>query len=208
MIDRLPGSASHPGSRADGGGRRVLLMDRDGTINRSVGRGRYVGSWEEFDFREDTVEAMRHLAQDGFEFIVITNQAGIASGALDPRELESVHRRMVAELEREGITILDVYMCPDPVNSNSLRRKPAPGMFLEAAADHDLDLARTLYVGDDPRDCLAAMAAGCGMVFLAEAGADYGLPPSENHRSIHGSLLEALDEARRHYGVETPGGAP
>ena len=181
------------------GDRRVLLIDRDGTINRPVGCGRYVARWEDFEFREDTVEAMEVLAAEGFSFIVITNQAGIALGVVDPLEVDRIHRQMVTELARRGIPILNVYVCADHWDSGSARRKPAPGMFYEAAQDHALLLDRVLYVGDDLRDCQAAAAAGCGMVFLADEATRHDLPKSRYHQSVHASLLGAIDLIRAHH---------
>ncbi|MBI11298.1 MAG: hypothetical protein CMM55_17420 [Rhodospirillaceae bacterium] len=178
------------------GARKVLLIDRDGTINRSVGRGQYVSTWEEFEFREDTVEAMETLASEGYSFIVITNQAGIALGLVDPMEVDRIHEHMVVELAGRGIPVLDVYVCPDHWDSGSKRRKPAPGMFFEAAIDHALLLDRVLYIGDDIRDCQAAVAAGCGMVFLADEAMSHDLPVSRHHQSVHSSLLGALDAIR------------
>lgn len=189
------------------GGRRIVLMDRDGTINRPVGRGRYVESWEAFEFRDDTVEAMSSLSADGFDFLVITNQAGLALGVLDPAEVDRIHERMVQELSRLGVRVLATYLCGDHWDSGSLRRKPAPGMFHEAAGDHDLALDKVLYVGDDVRDCLAAAAAGCGMVFLADETPPEGLPENRRHQSVHGSLLEALAAVRGFYGVDDDGRA-
>ena len=178
------------------GARKVLFIDRDGTINRTVGRGRYVSTWEEFEFREDTVEAMEALASEGYSFIVITNQAGIALGVVDPMEVDRIHEQMVMELAGRGISVLGVYVCPDHWDSGSTRRKPAPGMFFEAARDHALLLDRMLYIGDDIRDCQAAAAAGCGMVFLADEVMSHDLPVSRHHQSVHSSLLGALDLIR------------
>jgi histidinol phosphatase-like enzyme len=59
-------------------------------------------------------------------------------------------------------------MSPHHWNENSFMRKPAPGMFFQAAKDFNLRMDRTMYIGDDERDCIAAENAGCGMVYLTE----------------------------------------
>mgnify|MGYP001587180265 CR=1 FL=1 len=184
---------------------KLLLMDRDGTINKSPGPGRYLECWKAFEFREDTVEAMSELALDGFLFIVITNQAGVARGMVDPDELEHIHRKMVVALSERGISVLEVYSCADHPDSGSVRRKPEPGMFLEAARDHGFRLEDVLYVGDDIRDCSAATAAGCGMVLLAEDYDREDLPPNPRHCSVRRSLVDALAEVQEFYspGLET-----
>ena len=101
---------------------KVLLMDRDGTINRSPGPGRYLDCWEAFEFREDTVEAMQELSLDGYSFIVITNQAGVARGIVEADEVERIHRNMVDALAVLGISVLEVYTCIDHPLSPSMNR--------------------------------------------------------------------------------------
>jgi len=183
-------------------GKRILLVDRDGTINRKAAPGEYVASRDQFEFIPETVAAMRELAVDGFRFIVITNQAGIALGTVDPIEVEAIHRSMVEDLFAEGIEVLDVYLSPDHWDSGSTTRKPAPGLFHAASSDHRFRLDRVLYVGDDERDCQAAANAGCGMVLIDDSGASSDLPANRRHHSAHRSLLEALPVIRDHYGVE------
>jgi histidinol phosphatase-like enzyme len=73
---------------------------------------------------------------------------------------------MVSELAALGIRVHAVYMSPHHWNENSFQRKPAPGMFFQAAKEHLIRLDHCLYIGDDERDCVAAANAGCGMVYL------------------------------------------
>ena len=181
--------------------KRILLIDRDGTINRKAAPGEYVATREQFEFIPETVAAMRQLAADGFRFIVITNQAGIALGTVDEREVGAIHREMVDQLATEGIEVLEVYLSPDHWDSGSTTRKPAPGLFHAASTDHRFRLDRVLYVGDDERDCRAAANAGCGMVFLDDGGSSADLPANRRHHSVHRNLLEALPVIRRHYGI-------
>jgi histidinol-phosphate phosphatase family protein len=148
--------------------KKILLIDRDGTINAKAPRGEYITNWGEFSWIPETLKAMMHLAKQGFKFIVITNQAGIARQMIAPEALEDIHRKMTSELNGLGVEVLKVYMCPDHWNDRSLMRKPAPGMFFQAALEFNLRMDRCLYVGDDERDCLAAASAGCGMVYLTD----------------------------------------
>lgn len=146
--------------------KKILLIDRDGTLNEKAPQGEYVSNWSEFKWIPSTYKALKILAEDGFKFIVITNQAGIARKMIEAKKVEEIHQQMTLELEKEGIQILKVYMSPHHWNENSFMRKPAPGMFFQAAKDFNLRMDRTLYIGDDERDCIAAKNAGCGMVYL------------------------------------------
>lgn len=179
--------------------KKILLVDRDGTISRPLARGQYVETWEQFEFVSETVQGLSELADDGFEFIVITNQAGIALGVVEEAEVNRIHENMTAELGRLGITVLDVYTSPDHWDSGSVMRKPAPGMFHLASDEHRFRLDRVLYVGDDIRDCQAAARAGCGMILLADDAEAGELPETPHHQSVHRSFVEALEMIRSHY---------
>jgi len=146
--------------------KKILLIDRDGTLNEKAPQGEYISNWSQFKWIPSTREALKILAEDGFQFIVITNQAGIARKMIESKKVEEIHQQMMLELEKEGIQILKVYMSPHHWNENSFMRKPAPGMFFQVAKDFNLRMDRTLYIGDDERDCIAAKNAGCGMVYL------------------------------------------
>jgi D-glycero-D-manno-heptose 1,7-bisphosphate phosphatase len=148
--------------------KKILLVDRDGTMNQKAPRGEYIAKWDQFQWISFAREALIQLAVEGFSFIVITNQAGIARKMIDPVDLEEIHQKLIDELKSVGVNVLKVYMCPHHWDENSFMRKPAPGMFFQAAKEFNLRLDHTLYVGDDERDCEAAINAGCGMVYISE----------------------------------------
>jgi histidinol-phosphate phosphatase family protein len=153
--------------------KKILLIDRDGVINEKAPKGEYIGRWSDFIFISDTVEGLKELSQEGFDFIIISNQAGIGRGVLSAASVDEINDRMKKYLEEQNIPIMGVYVCPHHWEDNCGCRKPAPGMFFQAAKEFSLRMDRCLYVGDDERDCQAAANAGCGMVYLAS----YDKPP-------------------------------
>jgi histidinol-phosphate phosphatase family protein len=146
--------------------KRLLIIDRDGTINVKPPRGEYVRGWEDFQPIDETVTAMRQLAEEGFRFIVVSNQAGIGRGVQTAAAVDAVNRRMVEVLRDQGIDVLDVYVCPHHWDDGCDCRKPEPGMFFRVSREHLVRMDRTVYVGDDPRDCRAAFNAGCLSVLI------------------------------------------
>ena len=146
--------------------KRVLMIDRDGTINKRAPRGEYIGSWSDFHWDLQTVEAMRQLAKKGFRFLVLSNQAGIARGMLKAKMVDEINTRMVSELRKQGVDVIDVYVCPHHWDEGCSCRKPNPGMFFKASRSHLLRMDRTVYVGDDPRDSRAAFNAECLSVLI------------------------------------------
>jgi D-glycero-D-manno-heptose 1,7-bisphosphate phosphatase len=75
---------------------------------------------------------------------------------------------MRAEVAESGGRIDALYFCPHHWDDGCECRKPKPGMLFQAQHDLRLDLSRTVFVGDDPRDGEAAQAAGCPFVLLGE----------------------------------------
>ncbi|MDC1122784.1 HAD-IIIA family hydrolase [Nitrospinaceae bacterium] len=148
--------------------KKILLIDRDGVINRKAPRGEYIGKWSDFAFIPDTVEGLKELSKEGFEFIVISNQAGIGRGVLSAASVDEINDRMKKYLEAQNIPIKGIYVCPHHWEDNCDCRKPAPGMLLQASKDFLFRLDKTFFIGDDPRDCQAAYNAGCKSIFLGE----------------------------------------
>ncbi|MBT8579333.1 HAD-IIIA family hydrolase [Polynucleobacter paneuropaeus] len=146
--------------------KKILLIDRDGTINRKALPGQYIANWSEFEWIPSSYLAMKKLADYGFKFIVITNQAGVDRGMVRLQDLEEIHQNMTQKFLNDGIEILHIYTCTDHWEKNSPRRKPMPGMFYEASKQFNFRLKHVLYIGDDERDCEAAQNSGCGMIYL------------------------------------------
>ena len=146
--------------------KKIILIDRDGVINKKAPRGEYISRWEDFHWIADTRSALKALSDNGFKFVVISNQAGINRGMIDSDELERIHLNMLKQCKADGVDILSVHVCPHHWNEGCDCRKPKPGMFYDVSRQWLLRLDRTLFVGDDPRDCQAAFNAGCASVFV------------------------------------------
>lgn len=133
----------------------AIFIDRDGTLMEEVHYCREPSLVSVF---EGVPEALRALRAAGFRTVLITNQGGIGRGIISTDEYEQVHQRL---LELLGADSLDAsYMCADAPDAPSRRRKPAPGMLLEAALDLGLDLSRSWMVGDKDIDVHCAVNAG------------------------------------------------
>ena len=178
--------------------KKIILIDRDGVINRKAKRGEYISHWEDFEWIPDTCEAMKQLAQDGYQFIVISNQAGIARGMIEPSELEQIHRKMQKRFQEDGVIIRDIFICPHHWEEDCFCRKPKPGMFHQASKKHLFRLDKTLFIGDDTRDCQAAERAGCASIFLGDSSALEKLSNEEQPVFSSPSLLDSVDKILRH----------
>jgi D-glycero-D-manno-heptose 1,7-bisphosphate phosphatase len=133
----------------------AVFLDRDGTLIHDTG---YVGKAEDVRLLEGVADALLALKARGFLIVVVTNQSGIARGYFGHADYEAVHARLI-ELLVPGL-IDATYMCADHPEQASERRKPAPGMLLEAARDLGIDLARSWMIGDRAADLEAGLRAG------------------------------------------------
>jgi D-glycero-D-manno-heptose 1,7-bisphosphate phosphatase len=157
--------------------RRAVFLDRDGVINRKVPEGQYVTSWEQVEFLPGVAEALGELKQDGFLLIIATNQSAVSRKKLSLEGLESIHRRMLERLAKEGADLDAVYYCPHEQNADCPCRKPKPGMLRRAAEEHGIDLLQSWMIGDAASDIEAGRAAGCRTVWLRPENFEGASPP-------------------------------
>lgn len=136
-------------------GRRAVFFDRDGTL---IEESPYCADPGLVKILPGVPDALRRLKEAGFLVFIITNQSGLGRGLIT----ETQYRAVAAEtLRQAGPGAIDgVYVCPEVPEAASPRRKPAPGMVLEAAADHGIDLARSYFIGDKADDIECGRRAG------------------------------------------------
>jgi D-glycero-D-manno-heptose 1,7-bisphosphate phosphatase len=133
----------------------AIFLDRDGTIMHDAD---YCSSPDQVRVFDGTSAALRRLKKAGYKIIVITNQSGIGRGFFS----EEQYRAVEAEVNRQvGDNLIDAtYFCPDVPGQPSECRKPAPGMVLQSAREHDVDLSRSFLIGDKEIDAECAHNAG------------------------------------------------
>jgi len=110
------------------------------------------------------------LSESGLPIIVVSNQACVGKGLLEPSALVEITNRFVASLRRTGGRIDAVYYCPHTPEENCDCRKPRGGLLSRAARDWALDLRRSVLIGDSISDVQAASAAGCTPILWSSAG--------------------------------------
>ena len=148
--------------------RGCVFLDRDGVINEKAPAGDYVRSWSQFRFLPNIADWIRIFNALDYLVIVVTNQRGIARGMMSREAVDDIHANMARELARAGARIDDVFVCPHE-NDACDCRKPKPGLVRQAQAKWDIDLERSLMIGDSDDD--AGLARVCGLRFLRADGA-------------------------------------
>jgi len=110
---------------------------------------------------EDAPEAVARLKKAGFQIIVVTNQPDVSTGKLPLETLDQMHAHLAQVLDLDGIEVSTATRAnPDR------RRKPEPGMLIDAAEERGIDLAASFMVGDRASDVEAGRRAGCRTVFV------------------------------------------
>lgn len=143
-----------------------LFLDRDGVINKEKSGG-YILSWDEFVFEEGVLEALRIVARFFGRIIIVTNQRGVGKGYMTQKDLDEIHHRMKAVIERAGGRIDAIYACTE-VAEESPCRKPQTGMAIWAKRDFpEIDFRRSVMVGNSERDMLFGRALGMHTVWIA-----------------------------------------
>ena len=157
---------------------RALFLDRDGVIN--IDRG-YVCAQDQFEFVEGIFDLCRYATDLGYLVIVVTNQAGIGRGYYGEREFLALTEWMCGVFRERGAPVTKVYYCPfhpeygvGGYKRESSFRKPGPGMILQAVAEFDIDVRRSVLVGDKETDILAGVAAGVGCNLLYFRRTEFG----------------------------------
>jgi len=172
--------------------KKCIFFDRDGIVNKSPGPG-YVERWEDFHLMPDFPAVLRTVIEMGYEAVIVTNQRGVARGIMTIETLGEIHRKLKKLLARKhGLPLLDILYCPHGEWECECR-KPKPGMLLEAAKRHDLDLKSSWMIGDSANDIEAGRRAGCRTILVSdsrhETKADFVVPDLKALESLMKSML-------------------
>jgi histidinol-phosphate phosphatase family protein len=143
---------------------KAVFLDRDGTVSFDVP---YCSKAEDFKLLSTVPEAIKLLNENGFKVIVITNQSGVARGYFTEEALAQVHKKMEADLEKQGAIIDAIYYCPHHPDDKCDCRKPQITLLQRAVKEHDIDISFSSMVGDMQLDIDAGKKLGCKTVLIS-----------------------------------------
>ena len=146
----------------------AVFLDRDGVIIEN--RARYVRAWADVTFLPGALAALARLSRAPLAVVIVTNQSAVGQGLLSEPEAEAINANLLTAIRAAGGRVDAVYLCPHTDADGCDCRKPAPGLLVRAAADLDLDLPRSVLIGDALSDLAAGRAAGVGRVALVRTG--------------------------------------
>lgn len=156
---------------------KAIFLDRDGVINKYVG---FLTDIKDFELIDGVTDAIKKINDNGYLAIVVTNQPVIARGEVTFAELNQIHDKMETLLGLDGAYVDAIYYCPHHPHKGyegevpELKfececRKPKPGMLLHAAKDFNIDLSKSVMIGDGENDMIAGKNAGCSTILIGES---------------------------------------
>ena len=144
--------------------KKAVFIERDGILNEvKAGPKHQIAplTLEEFTVNKKAEPALRKLKTAGFVIIVTTSQPGLSRGYQSRRELDRMH-----DIIRKCFPLDDLMVCPHDESDDCPCRKPAPGLFTEAAFKWHLDLERSFIISDKWQDARAARTIGATSMLL------------------------------------------
>ena len=149
---------------------RAVFLDRDGVINVDHG---YVHHSDNFEFIDGIFEVARRAKIGSYKLVVVTNQSGIGRGYYSELQFHQLTTWMCNQFLNAGAAIDKVYFSPfhptqglGKYKKDDISRKPQPGMILSAQRELDLDLGKSILIGDKSTDIQAGIKAGVGTNLL------------------------------------------
>ena len=148
--------------------KRVVFLDRDGTINVRAPKACYIEKPDDFVWLDGAKEAIKKLKDNNVITVLVSNQPGIARGNLTEETLQAIHDKMQSDLARIQAEIDYIYYCPHNWDEGCDCRKPKPGMLYMAQRDLSIDLTKCVLFGDDERDIEAGESARVKSVLITD----------------------------------------
>ena len=138
---------------------KYIILDRDGVINYDSPS--YIKKAHDWKPIPKSLEALGLLCQNQYKIKIISNQSGVSRGIINYNDSVLIHNKLIDSCNRIGANIYLTYYCYDHPDTNSINRKPKPGMYLELSQRLNIDLTGVFAIGDSPRDMEAALSSGC-----------------------------------------------
>ena len=146
----------------------ALFLDRDGVIIEN--RANYVRSWADVEIYPQALDALTLLKDSPYKIIMVTNQSGVGQGLFSLEAAQQINEQLVGVIEAANGRIDATYLCPHAPWTGCPCRKPQPGMLLQAAQEHNLDLSHSIMIGDALTDLEAGLSAGVAQTILLRTG--------------------------------------
>jgi D-glycero-D-manno-heptose 1,7-bisphosphate phosphatase len=149
---------------------KAIFIDKDGTLIPDIP---YNVNPDMITLQANIVKGLRLLQDEGYRLFIISNQAGVAHGHFSENRLIAVRQKIESLLAANNLVLSGFYYCPHHPDGTVKEyatdchcRKPMPGMILQAAKEHNINLSESWMIGDILNDVEAGARAGCRTVLI------------------------------------------
>jgi len=151
---------------------KAVFIDRDGVIvdlpSYKVGKNEFIFDETQLNIIDESPKAIKLLKENHFRIFIVTNNPQVGSGLITEEKARLINNALNDLLKKQGAEVDEIYFCPHhPIHGigkykiKCKCRKPEPGMILEAAEKHRIDLTQSYMIGDRVGDIKAGKSAGC-----------------------------------------------
>jgi len=180
--------------------RKAVFLDRDGVLNKDPPH--YAHRLDQLELIPRSGTAVKILNESGYLVIIISNQSGVARGYYTENEVFIFNNALLMKIREFGGEVDAIYYCPHHPNAKIEEyksicncRKPEPGMLLQAAKEHNIDLQKSYLIGDKISDIEAGKTAGCqAILVLTGHGKEESLKMKNADCLLSADLYEAVNK--------------
>ena len=167
-------------------GRRILFLDRDGTLNEEVA-DEQIDSLAKISLMPDVMASLQELKRAGFAFVMVTNQDGLGTPRFPRESFDTAHRFILDLFSSQGIEFEAVFVCPHFKSEGCDCRKPNTGMVKDFMEANDVDLKHSYMIGDRDTDLEFAANLGIEGIRIVMRGDAHDAWPAITRRIIESS---------------------
>jgi imidazoleglycerol-phosphate dehydratase/histidinol-phosphatase len=173
--------------------KKVLFIDRDGTIIVEPPEDFQVDSLEKLEFLPLAISSLKRLQDFGYELVMVTNQDGRGTSSFPEEDFQKPHQKMLDILNSEGITFAEIFVDDSFPEANSPNRKPNTGLLTNYLISNLIDLHNSFTIGDRETDIQLAVNLGCKSIFYSDQPNEKAVLSSKNWFEISNFLTRKND---------------
>lgn len=146
----------NPKLKKDGNKKKVVFLDRDGTIHIDKVNTYRI---EDLQYFDDVFTSVKALCDMNYYIVIVTNQDGLKKGLYKTEDMHAFNYKIIDDFRAYGVEIAAVYYSPHIKTENHISFKPNPGMLLQAENDIGIDMLNSFFIGDQMSDVIASCKA-------------------------------------------------
>ncbi|NQV75241.1 MAG: bifunctional histidinol-phosphatase/imidazoleglycerol-phosphate dehydratase HisB [Bacteroidetes bacterium] len=173
--------------------KKVLFIDRDGTIIVEPPEDFQVDSLEKLEFLPFAISSLKRLQDFGYELVMVTNQDGRGTSSFPEEDFQKPHQKMLDILNKEGISFAEIFVDDSFPEANSPNRKPNTGLLTNYLISNLIDLYNSFTIGDRETDIQLAVNLGCKSIFYSDQPQKKAVLSSKNWLEISNFLTRKKD---------------